>query len=107
VTDFLAGFMLGVAATLTGAMLPPRRRRLLPGNGGISRGPVPLRRVPPGELVMPWQHQHLIRARGFDVPPEQSLTAQLIRYWRWRDEQVRQALEEGNNPPPGGRHEQR
>ena len=42
----------------------------------------------------PWQHQHLIRARGFDVPPDQPLTAQLIRYWRWQDEQVRQALEE-------------
>jgi hypothetical protein len=106
VTYFLFGFMFGMFVTLLGVFLlplPPRRRRLPPGNGGIGRGPVPLRRVPPGELVMPWQHQHLIRARGFDVPPEQSLTAQLIRYWRWRDEQVRQALEEGNNPPPGGR----
>ena len=66
---FLAGFNLGVAATLIVAMLLPRRPRLPPGKGGIGRGPAPLRRVQPGELVMPWRHKHLIRAEGF-------------RYWR-------------------------
>jgi hypothetical protein len=100
VIDFLFGFMFGMFATLLGAMLPPRRR-LSPGKGGIGRGPAPLLRVQPGELVMPWRHRHLIRAEGFRIPPEQPLTAQLIRYWRWQDEQVRQALEEDTTPPPG------
>lgn len=97
----------------------------------------PPRRVQLGELVMPRQRQHLIRAEGLCIPPEtdprfgvpweegtvqrgnghggpttpkaqirptpqQPLTADLIRYWKWQDEQVRQALEDGtNNQPPG------
>ena len=42
-------------------------------------------------------------------PPEQPLTAQLIRYWRWQDEQVRQALEEDTTtrrPGPYSNHPQ-
>lgn len=35
------------------------------------------------------------------IPPQQPLTANLIRYWQWQDEQVRQALKEDNNSPPG------
>lgn len=32
-------------------------------------------------------------------PRQQPLTADLIRYWRWQNEQVRQALEEDTNSP--------
>jgi hypothetical protein len=83
VSNFLFGFMFGMFVTLLGAMLLPRRRRLSSGKDGIGRGPAPLCRQ-----------------------PEQPLTAQLIRYWKWEDEQVRQALEEYNNPPPETHHEQ-
>jgi hypothetical protein len=35
-------------------------------------------------------------------PPEQPLTAQLIRYWAWEQEQVRRALRDGYQPRPQG-----
>lgn len=66
------------------------RRRINHENRSGPVGP------PPFKL----QRQHLIRAEGFRIPPEQPLAADLIRYWRWQDEQVRQALEDDTNPPP-------
>jgi hypothetical protein len=79
-------------------------RRRIPPQQALEEDATP---PPPKALPEPWQRQHLIRARGFDVPPEQPLTAQLIRYWQWRDEKVRQALKNDTTTPPGDTHEQR
>lgn len=61
---------------------------------------------------VPWEEGTVQRGNGHGGPttpkaqirptPQQPLTADLIRYWKWQDEQVRQALEDGtNNQPPG------
>jgi len=65
--DFLAGWLWGVVSVwLVASLTPPRRRGSNP--------------PPPGRKPAP--------PAG---PPEQPVTAQLIRYWRWKDEQVRRA----------------
>jgi hypothetical protein len=61
-------YLSGIASVwLVAALIPPRRRR----------GSTP---PPPGRTPAP--------PAG---PPEQPLTAQLIRYWTWEQEQVRRA----------------
>jgi hypothetical protein len=50
-----------------------------------------------------WLDYHLRRRRRrrrSTNPPQQPLTADLIRYWRWQNMQVRHALEEDTNNPP-------
>lgn len=109
--DFLFGFIGGLALDRIVSQLLSRRRcssglrlganQITKAEWEAMRTP-PLaapRRVQPGELVMPWQRQHLVRAEGFRIPPEQPLTAQRIRYEQWRDEQVRQALKNDTTPP--------
>lgn len=98
--SLLAGYALGwLMGRLDRETQDDHRRRINHENrnGPVGSPPLKLRRSEPD----PWQRQHLIRVKGFRIPPPQPLTADLIRYWQWQDEQVRQALEEGTNPPPG------
>jgi hypothetical protein len=84
--DFVAGFL---SAWILRSLLE-RRLRQLDRDIAIARrrGSNP---PPPGRKPAP--------PAG---PPEQPLAAQLIRYWAWEEELVRQALRDGYQPRPQG-----
>ena len=111
-TDFLAGFYGGLALGWIVRQLVGRRRSywLDYQRRRRSNRTSTLLELPP--LPRRWEESPVQRGNGHGGPttpkaqirptPQQPLTADLIRYWKWQDEQVRQALEDGtNNQPPG------